>query len=130
MLLREAFLDTVKADFPLCPFISKHLPPLQDTRRKVPLLVLLMSHSPPQDCMPGKESVLPSVLLAMTSRSRCLFNNLIKSGREGNTSPSITEVDSSNSPRLRSPHGAGEARCPQTWWKMGLAGHPAAGQSQ
>lgn len=90
MLLKEAFLDTVKADFPSCPFISKHLPPLHDTWRKVPLLVLLMSHSPPRDWMPVKESVVPNVSLAMTSRSRCLFNNLIKSGREGNTSPSIT----------------------------------------
>lgn len=37
---------------------------------------------------------------------------------------------SSNSPQLRSLHGAGAARCPQTWWSMGLAGHLAAGQSQ
>lgn len=38
-----------------------------DTRRKVPLLVLLMSHSPLEDWTPGKESVLPSVLSPMPS---------------------------------------------------------------
>lgn len=34
------------------------------------------------------------------------------------------------SPLPRSPHGAGEAGCPPTWWSRGPAGRPAAGQSR